>query len=135
MKTVSRLRVPTCRIVVRHAADGNSPLVPQSDAYSARRRLCSCRSVYHYCSSLVTKWNVCKLIGEECHKCVYGPVSRCMTALSDFSEEKRNLLIMRTSSGIVNICNYHEVKFSRKYHHLFGNSCCDPLKIHKKSYN
>lgn len=78
--------------------------------------------------------SVGELIGEECHKCVYGTVAKDIKLISALSEEDQHLLALRTNSAdILTICRYHEIKYFLKYCHLFGKSCCDPLNIHKKT--
>jgi hypothetical protein len=70
--------------------------------------------------------------GEECHKGVYGEVSKSIKLISEFSEENSLLLKLRTNEDIKTICKYHELKFLLKYNHLYGRVCSDPCKIHLK---
>lgn len=73
----------------------------------------------------------------DCHKCVYGKVLKDIKLISEFSEEDKQLLNLRISFDIENICNYYEIKFLLKYNHFYGTFmvCSDPLKYHKKPAN
>ncbi|KAJ8885759.1 hypothetical protein PR048_011959 [Dryococelus australis] len=51
---------------------------------------------------------------ENCHKERYGGVSVNSKMFSNYNNEN------------------HEKKYLHKYFHLFGQNCCDPLKIHSK---
>lgn len=72
------------------------------------------------------------LCGKECHKSVYGEVSKDIKLISEFSNEDKLLLQLRISNSIENICKYHEVKFLLRYNHLFGRVCSNPLNYHLK---
>lgn len=53
-------------------------------------------------------------------------------SIESFSEEDRVLLKLRYGrSDVVDICKHHEMKYLQKYTHLFGNICCNPIRIHK----
>lgn len=79
------------------------------------------------------KCSVGTFINEECHKCVYGLVKKDVRLIDDLSEENRELIFLRVNESIANTCAYPELKFLVKYHHLYGNSYCDHLRIHKTS--
>jgi hypothetical protein len=67
---------------------------------------------------------------EECRKTTYGAVNKELTLLSELSEDKQTVLNLRLDE-----CEYHEIKYFVKYNHLFGNTCCDLLKVHKRTIN
>ena len=71
---------------------------------------------------------------EECHKTTYGAVNKQLTLVSELGEEKQTVLKLRLGEcDLRSICKHHEIKYSVKYNHLFGNICCDPLKVHKRT--
>lgn len=70
--------------------------------------------------------------GEECHKSVYGEVSKNIKLISEFSDEDKLLLQLRINENIENICKYHEVKFLLRYNHLYGRVCSNPFNLHVK---
>ena len=70
---------------------------------------------------------------EQCHKQDYKPMPDEVISLSDLPEEDQNLLNLRVSAEIKNICHYHKFKYLEKFNHIFGKKCCDPLKLHKKT--
>lgn len=73
-----------------------------------------------------------QLINEHCHKTSYGLVSKKLKLINEFDDVEQKLLKLRVSNDVISICEYHEKKFLLKYNHLFGKSCCDILKAHKK---
>lgn len=70
---------------------------------------------------------------DECHKNVYGVVPKIILSIYDYNEEDKMLFSLRVCSDVSSVCKYHESKYLHKYHHLFGQSCSDPLSKHKKS--
>lgn len=70
---------------------------------------------------------------EECHKNSYGEVAKEIVLVSGLSEEYQHLLRLRICNEINTICKYHLRKYIDKYVHIFGQKCCDPFQIHKKS--
>jgi hypothetical protein len=67
-------------------------------------------------------------------KTTYGAVNKELTLLSELSEEKQSVLKLRLGErDLSSICKYHEIKYFVKYNLLFGNTCCDPLKVHKRT--
>lgn len=72
------------------------------------------------------------LINEACHKSVYGVFSKDIKLIEDYSEEEKVLFSLRIDSEVKSTCKYHEIKYLKKFHHLFGQSCSDPFKKHKK---
>lgn len=79
-----------------------------------------------------TQCSIGNLTEDECHKCVYGVVSKLIAPISSYSENDQFLFFSRVGSEITTVCKYHENKFLVKYSHLFGRECCDPLQLHKK---
>lgn len=68
---------------------------------------------------------------ESCHKTHYVTT----TGLKEFSEltdETKELLHLRLGRKFGKICLHHEQVYLQKYTHLFGQTCCDPFKRHKK---
>lgn len=72
-------------------------------------------------------------VNEECHKTLYGTVPKGLTKISEFCNEDQKTIFFRTSSNVTTICKYHEKKILLKFNHLYGQSCCDPLRTHKKT--
>jgi hypothetical protein len=76
--------------------------------------------------------SVGQCVQEDCHKKTYQKVSRRLTKVFELSEADEELLQLRIGTKeIQTVCTYHEKKFLVKYHHLFGQVCCDPLQYHK----
>lgn len=73
------------------------------------------------------------ICSELCHKHSYGPVSTKIKDIEGaYNETTQRLLRLRVGSDVSSVCEYHEKKILIKYNHLFGQTCCDPLKTHKK---
>lgn len=72
------------------------------------------------------------IINEACHKSVYGVFPKDITLIEDYCEEEKVLLFLRVGPEVKSTCKYHEMKYLKKFHHLFGQSCLDPFKKHKK---
>ena len=55
--------------------------------------------------------------------------------MGDLTEEEQTVLKLRLSECeyLTCICKYHEIQYFVKFNHLFGNICCDPLKVHKRT--
>jgi hypothetical protein len=82
------------------------------------------------------KCSIGSSIHEECFKSTYGKVSKNLKLMSDLSNKNKNLIKKRLDvDGLTTICDYHIKKYLDNYYFLFGRTCCDPLKKHKKRIN
>ncbi|GBN96229.1 hypothetical protein AVEN_174177-1 [Araneus ventricosus] len=75
--------------------------------------------------------DVGKNLLESCHKTYYVKAVG-LKELGEFTVEDRELLHLRLGNKFEKICFHHEQVYLQKYTHLFGQTCCDPFKRHKK---
>lgn len=77
------------------------------------------------------KCSIGEITSESCENSSYSFISE-MKPISDFSLIEKEILSIRIPGELHTICTYHKKKYLHKYHHLFGQTCCDPFSVHKK---
>lgn len=81
--------------------------------------------------SVMDKCSVGSYLKEECNSSSYGPSK--IEDIACYSIDDIQLIKKRIKFGsLKTLCRYHFMKFTRKFHHIFGAVCSDPFKIHKK---
>lgn len=71
-------------------------------------------------------------VNELCFKSVYGEFPKAIKSLEEYSEEDKLLFNLRIGSTVTSTCKYHEIKYLKKFYHLYGQYCSNPFNNHKK---